>query len=128
MKEKILETLRTMGFCIEPIDEYKHAFTYEGINYVYVYSDNDDEFLNIVVPAINDFNEDNALMMYQLMDKINTTLKYVKAHVINGNVWIAYEREVLGDEDMENVLAHMILHLERALNFARKLMETGSEE
>ena len=117
-----------MGFCIEPIDEYKHAFTSEGINYVYVYSDNDDEFLNIVVPAINDFNEDNALMMYQLMDKINTTLKYVKANVMNDNVWIAYEREMLGDEDMENVLVHMILHLERALNFARRLMETGSEE
>ena len=54
------------------------------------------------------------------MEKINSTLKYVKAYLFGDSVWMFYERELLGGEDLQLVISRMILHLEAGLQFARK--------
>ena len=54
------------------------------------------------------------------MKKINSTLKYVKAYILGGSVWLFYERELFGDEDLMMQISRIILHLENGLRFARK--------
>ena len=119
MKEKILAAFENLGFNLEDIESLGFSFNYEGINYLYMYNEDDENFLNISVPSISDLEKDNKEKYEELKEKINSTLKYVKAYTLGDSLWIFYERDLLGNEDLEEVIRHMILHLAAALMFAR---------
>ena len=80
MKEQILNTFAAMGFQLEEMEGFGYGFQYEGINYLYMPNDDDEDFLNIAVPAIVEINDENIHAAHLLMDKLNSTLKYVKAN------------------------------------------------
>ena len=122
MKEKILETFRDLGFKLEEEEGMGYCFNYEGLNLLYMYNENDEEFLNIALPGIVEVEEDRMLQICALSEKINSTLKYVKTYMLGNSVWLFYERELFGEEDLMTVISRMILHLEAGLVFARKAM------
>ena len=128
MKEQILNTFAAMGFQLEEMEGFGYGFQYEGINYLYMPNDDDEDFLNIAVPAIVEINDENAHAAHMLMDKLNSSLKYVKANKLGDSMWLFYERELYGGEDFEKLLSRMILHLEAALNFYRNAMANIKEE
>ena len=123
MKEKILAAFENLGFNLEDIESLGFSFNYEGINYLYMYNEDDEDFLNISVPGIYDLEEDNKEGYNALKEKINSSLKYVKAYTLGKGLWLFYERDLLGNEDLEEVIRHMILHLAAALMFARDSIE-----
>ncbi len=123
MKEKILAAFENLGFNLEDNESLGYHFYYEGINFLYMYNEDDEDFLNISVPSIYDFEKDNKEKYEELKEKINSTLKYVKAYTLGDSLWIFYERDLLGNEDPEEVIRHMILHLAAALMFARDSIE-----
>ena len=123
MKEKILAVFENLGFNLEDIESLGFSFNYEGINYLYMYNEDDENFLNISVTSIYDLEKDNKEKYEELKEKINSTLKYVKAYTLGDSLWIFYERDLLGNEDLEEVIRHMILHLAAALMFARDSIE-----
>lgn len=127
MKEKILEAFSELGFNLEN-EEFGYTFHYEGINMLLMINDDDENFLNIAVPGIVDFTEDNTAILCALMEKVNSTLKYVKAYVLGESVWLFYERELFSEDDLSQLISRMILHLETALYHARKVMQELSEE
>ena len=88
-----------------------------------MHNEDDEDFLNISVPCIYDLEEDNKEKYEELKEKINSTLKYVKAYTLGKGLWLFYERDLLGNEDLEEVIRHMILHLAAALMFARDSIE-----
>ena len=134
MKEQILEAFRDLGFKLEEDEGMGYCFNYEGLNLLYMYNENDEEFLNIALPGIVEVEEDNMLQICALLEKINSTLKYIKAYILGNSVWLFYERELIvprkqtgegqlcGEEDLMTVISRMILHLEAGLVFARKAM------
>ena len=147
MKEKILEAFRELGFKLEEEEGMGYCFNYEGLNLLYMYNENDEEFLNIAIPGILEVEEDKMLQICALLEKINSTLKYIKAYILGNSVWLFYERELIeqreqsrtcsdyaesrekktegqlcGEEDLMTVISRMILHLEAGLVFARKAM------
>lgn len=128
MKEQILNAFAAMGFQLEEMEGFGYGFQYEGINYLYMPNDDDEDFLNIAVPAIVEINDENTHAAHMLMDKLNSTLKYVKANKLGDSMWLFYERELYGGEDFEKLLSRMILHLEVALNFYRNAMANIREE
>ena len=128
MKEQILNTFAAMGFQLEGMEGFGYGFRYEGINYLYMPNDDDEDFLNIAVPAIVEINDENVHAAHMLMDKLNSTLKYVKANKLGDSMWLFYERELYGGDDFEKLLSRMILHLEAALNFYRNAMANIKEE
>ena len=117
-----MEAFRDLGFKLEEEEGMGYCFKYEGLNLLYMYNENDEEFLNIALPGIIDVEEDRMLQICALLEKINSTLKYVKAYMLGNSVWLFYEREILGEEDLMTVISRMILHLEAGLAFARKAM------
>ena len=121
MKEKVLEAFSELGFVLEDADGMGYRFDYEGLNMVYLCSDNDEDFLNIAVPGIIETNDDNVLHTCAMMEKINSTLKYVKAYWYGKNVWLFYERELIGEEDLPMVISSMIMHLESSICFVEKV-------
>lgn len=128
MKEMILNTFATMGFQLEKMEDFGYGFCYEGINYLYMPNDEDEDFLSLAIPAIFEVTEDNAHVAFMLMDKLNSTLKYVKANRLCDSIWLFYERELYGGEDFEELLSQMILHLEAAINYFRNTMASIKNE
>lgn len=122
MKEKVLEALHNLGFKPEYTENVGYTFSYENISLLYMYNDNDGDFLNIAVPGILEYEEEDTLQFCALMEKINSTLKYIKAYILGGSMWLFYERELFENDDLEEIISHMILHLEGGLFFARKAM------
>ena len=122
MKEKILEAFAELGFQLEQMDDFGYGFSYEGTNFIFMPNADDEDFLNICVPGIYDLEEESPLLFIELMNKINSTLKYIKAYELGKSIWLFYERELFGDEDLAKVISRMILHLEAGLMFSRKAM------
>lgn len=122
MKEKILKTFSDLGFKLEEEEGVGYSFNYEGLTLLYMYNESDEEFLNIALPGIVEVEEGRMLQTCALQEKINSTLKYVKAYMLGNNVWLFYEREIIGEEDLTTVISRMILHLEAGLVFAQKAM------
>ena len=128
MKEQILNVFATLGFQLEEMEGFGYGFQYEGINYLFMPNEDDEEFLNISVPAILEINDDNLHAALMLMDKMNSTLKYVKANKLGDGLWLFYERELFGGEDLEKLVSRMILHLEAAMSFYRNAMANIKNE
>lgn len=131
MKEKILEAFENLGFNLKDTESLGYTFNYESINYLYMYNEDDEDFLNISVPGIYDLEENDKEKYEALKEKINSTLKYIKAYTLDGSLWLFYERDLLGKEDLEEVIRRMILHLAAALMFARGVidkMDNGESE
>ena len=116
MKEKILEAFQALGFQLEEMEELGYGFHYEGKNFLYMKSENDPDFLAITLPAVRDNDDRDDIDFYKAMDTINGTLKYIKAYELNDSIWLFYERELMGEEDLKLVLTKMILHLDRGYN------------
>ena len=122
MKEKILEAFDYLGFKMDHMEGLGYGFEYEGSNYFYMPMDNDEDYVSICVPGIYEIEEGEDLFYYKLMDKVNSSMKYVKCYKYGDRVWLFYERELLGGEDLLLLLSHMILSLEASYIFARKTM------
>ena len=131
MKEKILEVFAELGFKLEQMDDFGYGFSYEGTNFIIMLNSDDEEFLNICVPGIYDLEEESPLTFIELMNKINSTLKYIKAYELGKSIWLFYERELFGDEDLMKVISRMIwLHRspsgKRRLRRSARYPATGS--
>lgn len=127
MKEKILEAFKALGFEMEELEGMGYGFEYEGKHFLYMYNEDDEDFLNISLPGVLDIDDENNTTFYQVMDKLNSTLKYVKAYKLNDSMWLFYERELFSGEDLKQVLSRMILHLEAALMFLRRAMADSDD-
>lgn len=124
MKEKLLEVFGNMGFMLKEVENMGYSFSYEGTNLLFMYNENDEDFLNIAIPEIFEIEEGKMLQVCALLEKINSTLKYVKAYILGDSVWLFYERELFGDqEDLMSIISRMILQLEAGLAFSRKAIE-----
>lgn len=128
MKEKILEAFKAMGFEMDDLEGLGYGFQYEGKHYLYMPNESDEDFLNIALPAVLDIDDESNVAFYQLMDKLNGTLKYVKANKLNDSMWLFYERELFGGENLEQLISRMILHLEAGSIFIRRAMAACEDD
>lgn len=123
MKESIFNAFKTLGFELERMGEAGYKFEYEGIHYLWMDSD-DDNFLNISIPAILDMDDVDELLFYKLMDMLNSSLKYVKAYKLVNHIWLFYEYELHENDNIETLLPSMIIHLEMSV---RKIKDIWKE-
>ena len=117
-----------MGFEMDDLEGLGYGFQYEGKNYLYMPNESDEDFLNIALPAVLDIDDESNVAFYQLMDKLNGTLKYVKANKLNDSMWLFYERELFGGENLEQLISRMILHLEAGSVFLRHAMAACEDD
>ena len=74
MEEKVLEAFSELGFILEK-NEIGYSFSYEGINMMWMYNEQDEDFLSISVPGIWELEEKDAANVCLLMRK--STLRCV---------------------------------------------------
>lgn len=108
MKEKILEAFCNLGFKLEEeggvaytfkyetipiflplamsIMGVAYTFKYETLNLLYMYNESDENFLSIALPGIYEFEGNNTLQICALLEKINSSMKYIKAYIYGSSV------------------------------------------
>lgn len=121
MKEKVLCALRDMGCMLEEADGMWYGFRYGGVRFLYMHNEADECFLNIAVPGIVAVDEGRIMRACALLERINSSLKYVKAYMMGGSVWMFYERELLGCDDLGETLLCMIVRLCSGLSMVRDI-------
>lgn len=124
MKEKIINAFKALGFELEELGELGYGFEYEGAHYLWL-ANSDDDMLSICIPGILNKEDAGEWEMLQLMDKTNGSLKFVKANSVGDSVWLFYEHEMLGEENFERLLPHMVIHLDHAY---RMLINADNDE
>ena len=112
MKEKIMEAFKLLGFKVEDLDGTAYGFHYEGRSFLLLSNEEDEEFLNIALPCVLEPDDVDEQTFTETMEKLNSTLPYVKTHKAFGGMTMFYERELIGNEDYKEVIRRMILHLE----------------
>ena len=120
MQEKVMEALKNQGFKLEKEGEMGYSFEYESLGLLYLPNENDDTFLNLAVPNIWEGDGEQVTEAYAVVNQINTSLKYVKAYMLGCRMWLFYERELLDNEDLEEIVAHMVVRLALATGTAHK--------
>lgn len=111
MKEIILANLLELGFQIEKHEALGYEFEFEGLKYLYLVDEEDENYLVISIPWIYTIPESMEDVALEINEKINTTVKYVKSGVYNGTFWLSFEFQLFGNEDLDKLLRIMIEHL-----------------
>ena len=128
MKEKILDAFKALGFKLDDLDGTAIGFHYEGRSFLFLPNEEDEEFLNIAFPCVLEKDDVNEETFIGVMEKMNSSLKYVKAYYAFDGLTLFYERELIGDEDLKKVIRRMILRLEAGYFFLHhRLLSTNDD-
>ena len=113
---------------MEDLEGLGYGFHYEGKHFIYMYNEDDEDFLNIALPGIMDVDDTDEQTCYQLINKLNAQRMYIKAYLCNDSIWLFYERELFGGEDLKKLLSRMILHLHAGFYAFRHVMDDFGDE
>ena len=121
-QEIIADKLETMGFEPKRLGDDIFVFEYNGMKLLLVNEKDNESFLSISVPQFNEFADEEKIVIYEIVNQINTMLRYVKLIVENNNVNAVYECKLMSCDDIEDLLEYMIKALEIAVDvFIMKL-------
>lgn len=128
MKEKVLEALRKLGFLLEDAngDGSCYYFEYEGDHYAYVAKQDEENLLMVALSLIIGDNKPERVDFNVIVNKLNSTIPYVKAFLDNGRIYFTYEYETSGEEseeDIETILTKMIVRVNTALIDSREMVQ-----
>lgn len=90
--ELVLNFLKEQGFCpqVDPEDG-NISFKYQMANFIFINNDEDDEFFQLIMPAIFEVSDDNREIVLEAANKVNFGLKVLKACVADTSVWLFFE-------------------------------------
>ena len=91
LKELMLNYLREEGFCPKE-EEFGIAFKCDGLNFLFFYDADDDQYFRLMMPGIFDVTEENLPAVLVAMNKVNSDMKVVKIYTpVPDSVWIGFE-------------------------------------
>lgn len=128
MRKKILDAFKQLGFKMENLCDSTYGFTYEGRNCLLFLNEKNEEFMSIALPLVAEMDKFGELTENDVMDKLNSSVPFIKAYLAFGVITLFYERELIGEENLENVVRRMILGLETGLYFAQFELLVFSDE
>lgn len=102
LKEMMMQYLREEGFCPKE-EDFGLAFKCEGLNFMFIHDEDDEQYFRLMMPGIFDVTEENLPAVLLAMNKVNSELKVVKLYTpVPDSVWVGFEAivdstPVLGD-------------------------------
>lgn len=101
------------------------SFIYNGLFFVFIYEENDPNYVRLILPGIASRNEitdiENAL------NKYNSNYKTLKMTILNDNILLSVEQFIYSKERVNEMFARMINVLRFAIdNFRSEYQETHS--
>lgn len=113
--EMVLNFLKQQGFCpeVDP-DNGNILFKFQMANFLFVNNDEDEEFFQLVMPNIFDVTEDNREMALEAANKLNFSIKVVKASIVNDSIWLFFENLLDKTPDVSDILPRALQILQTA--------------
>lgn len=118
MQDKVLQTLDEMGFKTEALENDIFSFEYENTKLLFMPGGLENEMLVFCVPGIFLINEEHLWISAVLMEKINNETCFIKSFMLGEHVALFYERELFGNDDLEETISRMVIHLHKAQEIA----------
>ena len=84
------------------------AFKFQGLNFIYIKDEEDDQYFRLMMPSIFEITEDNEDMVMRILNEVNGSIKVVKLYTMDlededgkaeTSVWVAFE--ILADTTPE---------------------------
>lgn len=98
MKQRIFDWLKSQGLC-PSMDDNTITFKYQMKSFVYFADDDDQNFFQLCLPGIFDWNDENLEAVLKAINEVNIGRKVIKGGTIGDSVWLFFE--VLLDESPE---------------------------
>ena len=111
----VLNFLKQQGFCpeVDP-DNGNILFKFQMANFLFVNNDEDEEFFQLIMPNIFDVTEDNREMALEAANKLNFSIKVVKASIVNDGIWLFFEILLDKTPDVSDILPRALQILQTA--------------
>lgn len=122
-KEIVLGRLKAMGFEPAELGDLGYVFKYDGVSYLYMPDDDDEHFLRIVIPQLFDVTDENRVAVLDAMHETGLMLKYAKVCIMYEDaVWAVYEHRLNSNDNLSELLEHIIRVLEATAHvFCKKM-------
>lgn len=105
--EIFAQQVANIGLEIEVLESGLWHFVYQDLHLILVNEDSED-FLNVVIPAILDFSNDNREDLMQIVNQINASIRYVKAYeTTDQQLELSYEHYCTKEPD-ETLVLHIL--------------------
>lgn len=115
--ERVLEFLKTQGFCPEVDEHGGIIFKYQMATFLFINNDEDEEFFQLAMPHIYQVTDDNRDIVLEAANKTNTSMKVVKISVLCDSVWAFFEILLDQSPDVKDIIP-------RALNILMSARQT----
>ena len=103
--ELVINFLRQQGFCPEVDEDNGNIlFKYQMANFLFINNDEDEEFFQLLMPGIYDVTDDNRDMVLEAANKVNQSIKVVKACVVDDSVWLFFENLLDHTPEVEDII------------------------
>lgn len=113
--EMVMNFLRQQGFCPEVDEDNGNIlFKYQMANFLFINNDEDEEFFQLLMPGIYDVTDDNRDVVLEAANKVNHSIKVVKACVINDSVWLFFENLLDHTPEVEDIIPRALAILQGA--------------
>lgn len=123
--EKLEQVLREEGFFPKRDEDNDLIFKCEGLTYLSMNNEDDEDFLAISMPAIFDATDDNRDLVFRAMNIVNAETKVGKLYLTrNDSVWVNFEIILDNDPGISDILMRAIKILQHSREkFYEKLQE-----
>lgn len=115
--ERVLEFLKTQGFCPEVDEHGGIIFKYQMATFLFINNDEDEEFFQLAMPHIYQVTDDNRDIVLEAANKTNTSMKVVKISALGDSVWAFFEILLDQSPDVKDIIP-------RALNILMGARQT----
>lgn len=103
-REQILERLTAQGFHTTEISDVSYSFNYEKLTVLLSFEEDDESFLSLSLPYLYEVNEDNRPFALNIVNQVNSNMKYTKACLVGDDVWALYEVRISSEDVFEDLL------------------------
>ncbi len=87
-KNLILNQLKKMGFNLCKIADEQYLFRFRKTNYIYIFDEDSEDLLNIVISDIYWACEGNKQEVYEAIEKTMAIARYAKVLILDSQVVI----------------------------------------
>ena len=115
--ERVLEFLKTQGFCPEVDEHGGIIFKYQMATFLFINNDEDEEFFQLAMPHIYQVTDDNRDIVLEAANKTNASMKVAKISVLDDSVWAFFEILLDQSPDVKDIIP-------RALNILMGARQT----
>lgn len=107
------------------VSSFGWHFTHNDLHYFYP-PDKDDKYIRITIPHILKV-EENMSEVTAAINETNREVKFVKVVILNnGSVSISYDHKIAENENIEDIVSHIIKTLDFASNHLKKKISEKS--